>query len=223
MKRIDYSFPKWEKRKNKLLSYEIMTVQRINNLIESTEGQSRTGIKELYLLSLSYAEIVVNDYIRQRKDDFEEHLYELLRCIKECVMLLGTLEGIPEATRRSLTAELQAGYWGYYALISLDFYTVTLLANQDSYLMRLLEQKTLNVDPSTRDEITDMLEAIADRDPVKFNQALKNRIQSNRKMSSDYILCLDIWAFALIRYAEYCGMKVDRNRYVEADLDKLKY
>lgn len=49
------------------------------------------------------------------------------------------------------------------------------------------------------------------------------RIIAIEKMLADYVVCLDIWSFALIRYAEHCGMQVDRNRYVEADLDHVHF
>ncbi len=52
-------------------------------------------------------------------------------------------------------------------------------------------------------------------------EALNNRIVSIRKFKLDYYICVDFWSLGLIRYAEQCGMTVDRNKYIEADLDYL--
>lgn len=66
-----------------------------------------------------------------------------------------------------------------------------------------------------------MMTAIVKRDYVRFNEALNNRIISIRKFKMDYYLCVDFWSLGLIRYAEQCGMTVDRNKYIEADLDYM--
>ncbi len=223
MSKIQYIFAKWEKRRDKLLGYESMIVLRINSIKEAIGKERKAGIVNLYLLALSYVDLVTVDYIQQRKDDFYKHLRELLDYMNECISILKEGSEIPEATRKSLFDEYKAGYWGYFALIVQDLDTLKYLTDSESTLVRMMEQTPSAARWENTKEIEDMQNAIVGHDSEMFNLALRARIQSIRKMPTDYVLCLDIWSFALLRYAECCGMQVDRNRYAEADLERMGF
>ena len=217
----EYKTIKWDKRKNKLLSYEKMLFARMEELNNSLKTEGSSKVKEWCLLKLVYSDIVELDYINKRKDAFQEHLVDLLNNASLCCKSYRDGIEMHESTRKPIADGLKSGYEGYYALIAQNEEALMVVTNEEHPLRRMLEHKRILTEIDKKDELYEMINAIVDKDSELFNKALNERICSIRKIPTDYFICLDVWSMGLIRYAEKQGMIVDRDKYIEADLSSI--
>ena len=123
--------------------------------------------------------------------------------------------------KKSIISARKGGGFGYYALIAKRSDMVLRVVEEGHMLNKLLSDQDFEIQSDEMQYIYEMMMAIEKRDCVSFNEALNNRIISIREFKMDYYLCVDFWSLGLISYAEHCGMTVDRNKYIEADLDYI--
>ena len=217
----DYKSQKWEKRKNKILSYKKMYSDQIAFLNDPSKLPDFSDEKICSLLKLSYANIVELDYINEDKVSFQNHINDLLQNASLCCKAFKDGKDMHESLSKPISDGLKSGYEGYYALIVQDEEALFNVTNEDHPLRKMLDHKRILNDSDRKEELFDMINAIIDNDSELFNKALKDRIVSIRKMPVDYTICFDVWSAGLIIYAEKQGMNVDRDKFIEADLNRI--
>ena len=217
----DYKTPKWEKRKNKIQEYEKSYFERAERSRNALNLEDASKVKEWLLLKLTYAEIIEIDYVNGQRDAFLEHLNCLLQYAYLCCKAYKDGVEMQEAFKRNIAAELTSGYEGYFALIAGDESTLINVTNEEHSIRKMLESKNFSSGSDEYNEIEDMIHAIVENDSERFNKALRERIRIIRRMPIDYYFCFDVWSVGLIKYAEKLGMKVDRDKYIEADLCRI--
>lgn len=219
-KKIEYATNKWEKRKDSILDHEMARFKKIEELLDYQEKEKKEKLRCMYSLCLAYRQVLEVLFIRKNAEGFIEKLNKMLDLYCECLEESNKMEE-PNNTKKSIFSARNGGVFGYFALISERSQLVRIVAEEGHELNRLLAGQSFEIQNDEMQYVHEMMMAVANRDCISFNEALNNRIVSIRKFKLDYYICVDFWSLGLIRYAEQCGMTVDRNKYIEADLDYI--
>lgn len=215
MKKLEYKPAKWEKRKAILIENSKYDYDEVSSLTKLYNEQKIDKIRYHYTLSLCYKNIaegtfVQNDYLACYKN-IERSLNEFITSVG----LLNEGKSTNQATAMNIENKISSGYFGYYALLTSNYDSVSQIVKSNSSILQMLSNNP--IDEDANDMIRAMECAISKRNSDKFQDALVERIRKIRKFNLDNYICADFITMALIKEAKKVGMQFC-SEYIEVDM-----
>ena len=139
--------------------------------------------------------------------------------VDETILICKLYEDGADVTRgvsETIKSLMDNGVEAYYAMAINRNSDIEKITTTNHILRKLVNKEYETIKDNCREgePIDGMLMAICENDNTKFEVALVERIKEIRKISTEYMIIIDIWSVVLVKIAKRQGMEFYCN-YIE--------